>query len=251
MPKVTVDSIETEVPQGATAGGGMKYLALTLAGLLAATPAPAQVEGSRLTKYADRADSAQVLDIWVNCVAGLDSKWARSVLDTIPTTSIEEKVLAKRTGDNDRCLEDSRLLMDGRSIAFSSDTMRGELARHYVNSTLAKSGRIAGGATGWLRDRLAALPPGEIYDRPKLVGHQFAACLADDHFVGTRALVTSVRGSVEQKTAFAALSPHFGSCLAAGAKLGLTVPILRLYLAEAVYHALTHTPMIAATGAAR
>ena len=219
--------------------------------LLFSSPAHAQVAGSRLTKYAEPADAAKSFKIWVECVAGLDAKWARGVLETLPSTDAERALLVKRNGEDDRCLVDSRLMMDNRELRMSNDSVRGELARYYVRITLATRGPTQGAATAWLREGLAALPAGQAYDRARLVGHQFAACLADDHFAEARALVASVSGSTEQKATLSGLSPHFGSCLAVGAKLDLTVPILRLYLAEAVYHALTHTPKTVASGVAR
>ncbi len=222
--------------------------------LLFSIPAHSQVGGSRLTKYAEPADGAKAFKIWIECVAGLDAKWARGVLETLPSTDAEKALIAKRYGGDDRCLTDSRLLMSGRSLAFSSESMRGELARYYVTTELSARGerqRIAGAATSWLSDGLAALPSATKYDRPALVAYQFAACLADDYWTEARALVGTARGTAEERAAMSALAPKFEFCLANGAKINFTLPILRLYLAEAVYHSLTHTPRPAIPPAAR
>lgn len=221
--------------------------------LLFSMPAHAQVAGSRLTKYAEPADAAKSFKIWIECVAGLDAKWARGVLETLPSTDAETTQFAKREGVDDRCLVDSRLRMDGRMLTFSSESMRGELARVYVMTDRFARGehqRIAGAATSWLSDGLAALPNGTKYDRSALVAYQFAACLADDYWAEARALVGTARGTAEEKAAMSALAPKFEFCLAPGATMSFTLPILRLYLAEAVYHSLTHTPRAAKQPAA-
>lgn len=224
---------------------------LSLVAATAAVPAHAQVEGSRLTKYADQSDADAVLELWVGCIADLEGPWARRMLETVPTSEPEENVLSERHkgkqdgGWSDRCLDDDKIKMYGRQLAFSTASMRGELARYYLRTSFRNQGigqRHPGGATAWLRDSLAALPAPPRYDRPVLVGHQFAACLADEHWAESRALVETRRGSKQEKAALAALSPKFGSCLTRGATMSLNVPILRLYLAEAVYHSLTHVP---------
>ncbi len=222
----------------------MKFLScwILLSLAVLAPPAEAQVEGSRLTKYVEKVDGERIFQIWVGCVAGLDRRWARGVLETVPTTSIENAAINKRMGYNDRCLEDSRLLMDNRELRMSAESVRGELGRFYVKNELAERPAPPAGsapAMGWLRHSLAQLPADQAYDRAVLVGHQFAACLSDNYWNESRAVVLAERKSAAEKAALAVLSPQFSSCLAPGAKLNLTVPILRLYLAEALYHGLT------------
>jgi hypothetical protein len=214
--------------------------------IFVSAPASAQVAGSRFTKNAGPADAAKAFKMWIECAARLDEKWARGVLETLPSTEAEEAMFAKRMGANDRCLVDTRLVMDGRSLQFSSESMRGELSRFYVMADFSNGqARGSGGATSWLSERLTALPAAAKYHRPSVIAHGFAACLADEHWAEARALVASVRSSAQEKVAMAALAPHLGTCIAGGVKMNLTLPILRLYLAEAVYHSLTHIPAVA------
>ena len=212
--------------------------------MLAAMPTQAQVAGSRLTKYAEKADAGRVFKLWVECVAGLETKWARGVLETLPSTEAEAKYVERRVGEDDRCLYDSRLVMSDRQLGFSFENMRGGLARYFVKFAPAGQSATNGAATAWLRDALASLPAGQTYDKASLVAYQFAACLADNYWAEAHAYVVAEPGASE-KSALAALSPKFEYCLAPGAKLDLTVAILRVYLAEAVYHGLTYAPKVA------
>lgn len=223
----------------------MKALALSGLAILALTTpvqALAQEQNSRFTRRATQRDAGKVFELWASCVGDLDAKWARAVLDTVPTTDLEEKAFDRRAGEADRCLQDSRLVMDGKQLTFSMESGRGEIARHLARKQLRAGGQPRpGAATAWLHENLSALPEGTRFNKSLLVGHDLAACLADEYWAEARATVTADSPAAE-KAAFAALAPRFGSCMTEGAKLTLNVPILRLLLSEAVYHALTYTP---------
>lgn len=211
---------------------------------VAAAPAAAQVEGSRFTRYAGQGDAAAAFRMWASCTADLDRAWTRALLDTVPTSSDESKVLDKRLGMPDRCLEDDRLLLDGKELVMSAESVRGEIAR----SLLLRQAKIKtaqpqpGAASAWLLAHVNGLPANAKVDRAVLIGHDFAACLADNQWQSVRAFVTAEYNSAAEATALKAMSPAFSGCMAAGAKLNLNKPLLRLLLSEAAYHALTYAP---------
>lgn len=219
--------------------------AIAFAALLIFGHGAAVAQGpSRLTRHAERKDAGQVTRIWAECVADLNENWSRSLLDSLPTTDGEAKVWSLHEGFNDRCLTNNDLLMYGKEVRFTSELARGEIARRLVRNAVRKDGGIPaqGSATAWLRDRLAGLPTGTGYDRGTLVGHQFALCMADEHWAPVRDLVVAREGSKEESAAFAALAPKYSGCMSAGANLTLSKPLVRLLLSEAAYHALTHQP---------
>lgn len=223
---------------------------LMIAVILASLHAGVSAQGpSRLTRHAERADASDVTRIWAGCVADIERDWARSLLETLPTTAAESTVWSKHEGYNDRCLTNNDLLMYGKQVTFTSEMARGEIARNLVRYELRKQDRVPtpGSGTAWLRARLAALPAGATYNRSTLVGHQFALCVADEHWAATRAFVEAQHGSKSESAALNALLPKMSGCMPAGVNIKLTPQILRLLLSEGAYHALTTMP----TGMAR
>ena len=219
-----------------------KMIIMAMAGLALAAPASveAQEQNSRFIRRATSKDASTVFLNWAACTADLDGKWARTLLETVPTTDNESAVFDKRLGNNDRCLLDTPLLMDNKQLEFSAESGRGEIAR-YLARKLLKGGAQPnpGAATDWLHGSVSKLPAGASYNKPILVGHDFAACLVDEHWPEASAMV--VADDAEQEAAaWKALSPHFGSCMTSGAKLSINRPIVRLLVGEAAYHALSH-----------
>lgn len=228
----------------------LRALITSLALAAVAMPAAAADQPSRLTRHAGRADAAEVVTIWAECVARIEGKWARELLATLPTTAEEKAVLDKHDGDNDRCLTESRLIMRGKQVTFTPETARGEIALHLVR--LQKDARpLPGAGTAWLRDQLARYPDPSSYDRTALIGHQFALCVVDEHWDAARALMLAPRASKQESAAVAALGPKLPGCMAAGANLKLTKPILRVLIGEAAYQALNHKPSGLAGGGIR
>lgn len=221
----------------------MKRL-LTIAlmfGLVA--PASAQVAGSRLNRQADKSDAKDALVMWSQCAADIEANWARDLLAALPTSDAERVIWDKHFGWNDRCLTSDRLLMDNKKLTFSSASARGEIAGYLARRDIGANRQpTKGAATAWLRDGLAALGQNARYDRSVLIGHQFALCLADEHWAETRAFVLAEPDSKAEKAALAALSPKLGQCMTSGARLNLNKPVLRVLLGEAAYHALRYTP---------
>ena len=209
-------------------------------------PAAAQEQNSRFVKNAGQEDAAAVFQSWARCTADLDSKWAQRLLDTVPTSALEEKVFDQRVSQSDRCLGEDRLIMDGKQLSFSLESGRGALARALAVKAL-KAGQepAPGAATAWLTSKVAADPAPAALNKGVLVGHDLAACLADQHWPLARATVTAANDK-EEAQAWAALAPKLGGCMTAGATMRLNRPLLRLLVSEAVYRAVTFKPDAAA-----
>ena len=221
----------------------MTRVAILLAVFASCFHTAASAQGpSRLTRHAERADAGNVARIWAECVADIERDWARQMLETLPTSAAEEQAFERHEGHNDRCLTNPRLLMDGKQVTIPVNVSRGEIARFLVRLEVRQGNGqpVAGNATAWLRDSLATRPANEGYDRATLIGHQFALCMADEHWASVRDLVVAQEGSNPEAAAFSALAPKFGGCMAAGANLKLSKPLVRLLLSESAYHALTH-----------
>lgn len=207
-----------------------------------ASPAAAQEQNSRFTKNAGPEDAAAVFESWARCMADLDAKWVQRLLETVPTSALEEKVFDQRMSLSDRCLGEDRLIMDGKQLSFSMVSGRGALARALAVKTL-KTGQepAPGAATAWLTSRVAAYSQPASLNKGVLVGHDLAACLADQQWPLARATVTAVTDK-EEAQAWSALMPKLGGCMTTGATMRLNRPLLRLLVSEGVYHAVTFKP---------
>lgn len=64
---------------------------------------------------------------------------------------------------------------------------------------------------------------------------QFADCVVRANPTASRALILSKVTSDEEKAAFASLTPHLGGCLVSGTQLKFSRPMLRGFVAEALY----------------
>ncbi|HEX8215024.1 MAG TPA: hypothetical protein VF582_06080 [Allosphingosinicella sp.] len=64
---------------------------------------------------------------------------------------------------------------------------------------------------------------------------QFADCVARANPTASRALILSKVASDEERAAFASLTPHLGGCLVSGTQLKFSRPMLRGFVAEALY----------------
>jgi hypothetical protein len=165
----------------------VKSAALATAALSAlafvSAPAAAQEQNSRFTRNAGQGDAGAVLQSWARCMADIDSKWSQRLLDTVPTSALEEKVFDQRSNQSDRGLGEDRLIMDGKQLSFSLANGRGSLARALAVKALKDGQQPApGAATAWLTSKVAADPTPAALNKGVLIGHDLAACLADQHW---------------------------------------------------------------------
>ena len=210
-------------------------LVAALAGCLAA-PSVLAADPQRSVQTVSRAgeDDAVVLDRFARCVV---RGWRRSVvnvLEQVPGTPNERARLSGAIADWGTCLEP--LDREDTRLVFQPDVMRGPFAEALYEQDFA-AGQARGRSFADLPDPVQLLrraDPGERSYRSAVVGI-FAACVAAQHSAEVAALLATRPASREEQAAIGAITPAFGGCFPAGSEFDITVPLLRGFLAEALY----------------
>lgn len=220
----------------------LKIVACLLVTAVFCAPANAQIAGSRLNKVADKRDAGKVMAEFIGCMVDIEGRWSRAFLETLPGSRAEKAMSAQINGDRfSRCLVSDRLVMDNRELGMSEKALRGALAEYHVRSvfrTKAAEDAAPEGASAWLMARLASRAPAEPLDRPTLIAHDFAACVVDRRWSDSRSFVGTVAGSTAERAALKGLAATFPACLQQGATMRLDAALLRVTIAEALYHSL-------------
>lgn len=127
--------------------------------------------------------------------------------------------------------------IEGRAFVMPRELMRGMLAEELI-----KRNEKAIAA-------LPALPRQQLYSRPwyaatgrHVAVDEMATCISETVPGATLALLHTRAYTPEEKAAFGALTPHFGVCLSAGAKLVANRQSMRAALADALYQRLINPP---------
>jgi hypothetical protein len=216
-------------------------LAAMLASATAAAARPTADEppiGTRLGKrvkgdpIADERKAALAAHEMARCMV---NKREGTVRDLLAATSDEQaKKVSNRLMGEMQCFNAMLAvndLVEGRSVTFPPDVLRGMLAEYLVKKDAARVG---------LLPRLQPLQ--QIYVRPWYpatardpIVDEMATCVAEVNPIGTLAMLGSQPYSGAEGTAMGALAVDFGRCLRAGAKLRANRQGLRAALAEALY----------------
>lgn len=220
-----------------------RITAIALAAVFATTTAPAlaQMSDSRLQRPADTGttDADAVLNDYAMCKS--NQSGARKLLATLPSSPEEAEIVEADLGGEriDVCVGTMKLRMDNKQLVFAPADYRGRLARIFLTRDYMNEAKspIPGNAMASLSARVEAASG---YERPIVVGHQLAACLADEYFAPAHAFAIADYGSKDEKSALGQLAPNLGNCLAEGASLDMNKRTLKAYLAEALYHKLTY-----------
>lgn len=212
--------------------------AAAVAVVMLASPSLAQpTTGSRLAKPEQRGvelpkrDAAIAAREMAQCLYNRRKGAAEALLHAYHAEAAEAAY--RKLGDEVECyrIVSTNDFVDVRRVSFSQDVLRGAIAeaalsRNYDDAVLLQP--IAFEQKRYLRPWFAATGRSAVVD-------EMAACIADTN---PRAILTLSRTAPESKTeasAFAALTPSLGQCLAAGATLSATRPALRAALADALY----------------
>ena len=163
------------------------------------------------------------------------NKRERAVRDLLASTSEEQanKVSNRLMGEM-QCFNAMLAvndLVEGRSVTFPPDVLRGMLAEYLVKKDAPRV---------LVLPRLQPLQ--QIYVRPWYpatardpIVDEMATCVAEVNPAGTLAMLGTQAYSAAEGTAMGTLSVDFGRCLRAGAKLRANRQALRAALAEALY----------------
>jgi hypothetical protein len=204
-------------------------IAAALVSLVPPAAAPAQSGSGRRDE-----DQAVVLGRFAECVV---ARWRRSVVqvvEQVPATAQERQRLSGAIGGWGFCLEP--LSAAHTSLVFQPDVMRGPFIEALYEKDFTP-GRSHIGALAVLPDPIELVRRPGTTDRTRnaaIVG-VFATCVVLRRTADAAALLATAPASRDEARAIGGLASDFGNCFPAGAQFDITVPLLRGYLAEALY----------------
>ncbi|MFC3713915.1 hypothetical protein ACFOMD_15165 [Sphingoaurantiacus capsulatus] len=216
-------------------------------------PALAQRTGSLIGRQAKAgtADAAEYAEGFAKCMAGRQAKTVRAWMLSLPGSYEENEILAKLKPDFAACMDNDKLVLeDGGGMRFTQAGMRQRvgyaLARRLLDTAPATS-PVAENMQYWFMPKVQALGPGQPADRTALAMHEVTSCVSRKKWPESLALLRSKSGSPEERDVMQQLVPVLPTCLPQGVKLSITRERLRLYMGEAVYHAISdeHLPVTA------
>lgn len=207
---------------------------MTLAGLLAIAAVGLAAPPPGTQRVAAPENDAAAMNRFAECAVSRTRRSIVRVLQEVPGSSGERDRLGGAAASWGHCTEP--LTSEQERLLFQPDTMRGPLAEVLFERDFAS------GATS--REGLARLPdPVEVVRRRNLpegalraaIVGVFAACVVERHPAEAAAVLAAPPGSRTEAAAVQLLVPDFGSCFPAGSQFDITVPLLRGYLAAALY----------------
>jgi hypothetical protein len=193
--------------------------------------------GDRQEKQA-RADERSAIHAaheLAGCIVVKRGSVARGVLDSREAEQLTK--FESRTGGELDCIAniEGNDLMEGVSVSYPRDIMRGDLAEELIERNRASV------------QQLQPLPIEKTYARPwfALTGRhvsvdEMAACVANTNPAAIIGLIDAEPVSDAENAAFQNLIPLMGPCLVAGTKLDAKREPLRAALAEALYQRWAH-----------
>lgn len=231
-------------------------LGLTVNGAAAAHPETFQIDNlpnkSRSKSFGgsgveEERRTAQGAHEMVRCLA---TKRTKTVRDFLSTTNFSQaKKIAGGLMREISCFSEMQAvnrLVDGRAVTFPPDVLRGMLAEHLIKND-----------TTIVRQLPALALRQQAYTRPwytatgrNAVVDEMATCVAEVNPTGILVMLQTQPYSGSETATMGTLSPDFGRCLRAQAKLQANRQALRAALADALYQRTQPWPTLAVTGAA-
>ncbi|HEY0325796.1 MAG TPA: hypothetical protein VGC46_07440 [Allosphingosinicella sp.] len=214
MPKLTLDGIGAEAPQGAAVRGLAIIAGLCLG--LAASPAAAQLapsrSGSSTVTYMGAEEAMSELSRFGRCYARERRNDAHSLIATRPSSREEAEVYRRLFNGSVSCIA------PGTSLRMPVAYVRGAIAEGLH--------RVGNGIPDTLRQTAPALA--EVRNLSDA-----ARCYAATHQNEVRALLATTAGSRQEFQAVSALMPALSACIPAGAATQFDATVIRFRLAEA------------------
>jgi hypothetical protein len=133
------------------------------------------------------------------------------------------------------------------ALTYQPQLLRGAIAEHLLQ--IGDGGRVYDRPVRWSAP-FSALTAADIAGldergRSALKALDFAQCILAAAPQGVVALLDTRPTTAQEERAVRQLTPHFGPCLQAGARMTIVTPQLRAFLAEAAYreaYAARHRP---------
>ena len=224
--------------RGALLSLALGAMMVTAAGAAAQSTDDGPPIGSRLGKrlksdpIRDEREAALAAHQVARCMV---NKRERAVREFLASTSAEQaQKVGNRLSGEMQCFNAMLAvndLVEGRSVNFPRDVLRGMLAEYLVKKEAAR-----------VRTLQQLQPLQQFYVRPwypatdrDAIVDEMSTCVAEVNPVGTLAMLGTEPYSDAEKTAMGTLSVDFGRCLRAGARLRANRQALRAALAEALY----------------
>lgn len=222
----------------------MKFAApiLALAVMAAATvptDASAQRTGTRIGKTATKYDTSETIALVTACMAERRNQISREILDTLPGTEAEYRVMLRSEGPLGTCMDDERFVLDGKKLEFTGRALRPSLGVAMARRQIAGSNGAASVRASekpWFAAALDALPDDASLDAPLLALFEMGDCLVNRESAGAIELVMSEPGKGGQGPAMRKLIPHLSHCVVAGQEIEITPEVLRYAVAEPIFH---------------
>ncbi|SMQ74624.1 hypothetical protein SAMN06297468_2811 [Altererythrobacter xiamenensis] len=217
-----------------------KYLAGFSVLVLAATSVSAQWTGTRLGGNIRKTDSVELMQLTVECIAERGPAYAAKVLETVPGSDAEFRLIRKNAGDIEVCMGGSDTPVGGIKMTFTQRPFRRALAAEMVKLQLAREIDLSQIAAPdpWYLVSLGGLPEGERSDAAYLAYMEFGDCVFLKSPQATIDYLRTEQDSKEEGMAIQKLMPALSPCVAAGQELELSHKALQIALNEPVYHRL-------------
>lgn len=217
-----------------------KYLAGFSVLVLAATSVSAQWTGTRLGGNIRKTDSVELMQLTVECIAERNPNYAAKVLETVPGSEAEFRLIRSNEGDISLCMNNSQRALGGVEMRFTPEPFRRALAGEMVKLQLAREIDLSQIAAPdpWYLVSLGGLPEGEAADAAYLAYMEFGDCVLLKSPQATIDYLRTEQDSKEEGAEIKKLMPALSPCVAAGQELELSHKALRIALNEPVYHRL-------------
>lgn len=209
--------------------------------LAAASPAAAQITGSRLGKSANSKDAKAVFDVMVRCVGERRPAYAIKIMGLMPGSKAEHDAVFRNEGDLGVCMDDPShrvVIPDNVEMTLNARLFRTSLAQVMAREALRGFDPAnLPQAPAW-SPSLYTADAGEQSrrDAMQLGLYEFGDCVVAARPLEVAAVVREGVASDAGQAAVKTLLPELGPCLPKGVNLQLTHELLAVALAEPIYH---------------
>lgn len=219
----------------------VRIIVATALAVAVATPAAAQMTGSRLGKNATIHDAKAVFDNMVRCVGERSPKYAHQIMRLAPGSKAEHAKIFGNEGDLGMCMDDQKrrmVLPAGVEMTMNARMFRTNLATVMARNALEDidASKLAQAAPWSMA--IYDLPTGESQrvDTMQVALLEFGDCVVAAKPVEATAFVRHGAKSSKGSAAMKLMLPVLGSCVPQGANLEITPEVLSVALSEPIYH---------------
>ena len=207
--------------------------------LFAAAPADAQRTGTRIGSNASKANPEEVLQVAAECAAKRRPAYALNMLQELPGSEEEFRILRRGEGDLGACMNSSQRLAVGSVILSGTPlAFRLALVEEMVKERLTRSvdASALSGGEPWFYAKIPAGATEIEADARYITLMEFGDCVVSSAPAQSIAFVSAEKESPAEQAALQGLIPFLGPCIAAGQEITITPVALHQALNEPLYH---------------